>query len=60
MTEVKVNDYVLRRLTCKEESRHQARWRTVLRGEPRFFRTKQKAMDTILKWPPVGLQSIKA
>ena len=58
--EVRVNGYVLRRLTCKEEAKRQARWQAVFRGELRFFRTRQKAVDTILKWPPPGLQSIKA
>ena len=60
MTEVKVKGYVLRRLTCKEKAKHQARWTTVFRGGLRFFRTRQKAVNTILGWPPVGFQCIKA
>ena len=60
MTKVKVNGYELRRLTCKEEARRQARWLSSFRGRLRFFRTRETAVTAMSKWPPPGMQSIKA
>ena len=60
MTTVRVNNYTLRRLTNKGKARYQARWFAAFRGELRFFKTRKKAVDTIRKWPPRGLNHIKA
>ena len=60
MTTVRVNSYTLRRLTRAEEWLYSARWRTSFRGERRFFRTRKEAVDAISKWPPRGMESIKA
>ena len=60
MTKVKVNNYEIRQAYPQGGRAAPSALVDVIPGALRFFRTREEAVTAIRKWPPPGLQSIKA